>query len=109
MIFKQGSCAEELFEEMQNAQQESLIEEVGYNDRLVYAAMCALDDAAKSFERIGRKIRAEEVTAVMVSLAESNKDEPEIKSEGTSKDEAAKVFEFLGFKPEDLGLVDDTD
>jgi hypothetical protein len=106
MIFKQGSCAEELFEGMQNAQQEALVEEAQHQDQLVYAAMQALNDAAESFERAGRTIRAEEVTAVMVSLAEPKKDKP--KSKG-SKGDAAEVFKFLGFKPKDVGLADDNE
>jgi hypothetical protein len=72
MIFKQGSCEQELFEGMQNAQQESLIQEVQHQDQLVFAAMQELNNAAEAFERVGRKVRAEEVTAVMVSLAESS-------------------------------------
>lgn len=100
-MFKQGSCAEELFEGMQNAQQEALVEEAQHQDQLVYAAMQALNDAAESFERAGRTIRAEEVTAVMVSLAEAKKDKPK------ARDDAAEVFKFLGFKPKDVGLADD--
>jgi hypothetical protein len=95
MIFKQGSCAEELFEGMQNAQQETLLEESQKNEQLIYTAMQELNAAAKSFERIGRTARAEEVTAVMVSLAENN-DLTIDQTEDTSMEEAAKVFEFLG-------------
>ena len=106
MMFKRGSCADELFESMQDAQQEALLEEAQHHDQLVYAAMQALNDAADSFERMGRTARAEEVTAVMVSLADS-KDKPKAKKPKDSKSEAAKTFKFLGFKPKDLGLIDD--
>lgn len=106
MIFKRGSCAEELFDGMQDAQQQALVEESQQHDQLVFAAMQALNDAAESFERVGRTARAEEVTAVMVSLADST--EPKAKAK-SSKDEAAETFKFFGFKPKDLGLADDDD
>ena len=105
MIFKRGSCAEELFDGMQDAQQQALVEESQQHDQLVFAAMQALNDAAESFERVGRIARAEEVTAVMVSLADA-KPKAKVKS---SKDEAAETFKFFGFKPKDLGLADDDD
>ena len=105
MIFKQGSCAEELFEGMQNAQQEALVEESQQYDQLVFAAMQALNNAAESFERVGRTARAEEVTAVMISLADEN---PKAKVK-SSKYDAAETFKFFGFKPNDLGLADDED
>lgn len=105
MIFKRGSCAEELFDGMQDAQQQALVEESQQHDQLVFAAMQALNDAAESFERVGRTARAEEVTAVMVSLADS-KDKPKAKAR-SSKDDAAETFKFFGFKPKDLGLADD--
>jgi hypothetical protein len=105
MIFKQGSCAEELFEGMQNAKQEALVEESQQYDQLVFAAMQALNNAAESFERVGRTARAEEVTAVMISLAD---EKPKAKAK-SSKDDAAETFKFFGFKPKDLGLADDED
>jgi vacuolar-type H+-ATPase subunit B/Vma2 len=105
MIFKRGSCAEELFDGMQDAQQQALVEESQQHDQLVFAAMQALNNAAESFERVGRTARAEEVTAVMVSLAE---DKPKANTK-SSKDEAADTFKFFGFKPKDLGLADDDD
>jgi len=104
MIFKQGSCEQELFDGMQAAQQESLVEETQQHDQVVYAALQALNNAAECFERVGRTARAEEVTAVMVSLADSKTD---TSKKGNSKDEAAKVFKYFGFKPKDLGLADD--
>jgi hypothetical protein len=120
MIFKQGSCAEELFEGMQNAQQEALLEESQQYDQLVFAAMQALNNAAESFERVGRTARAEEVTAVMISLADSTSDveflpefnqkahvmrfysDPDYRKncenffDKTNKKEAENVFKFLG-------------
>ncbi|MCK9567740.1 hypothetical protein M0R72_02170 [Candidatus Pacearchaeota archaeon] len=104
MIFKQGSCEQELFDGMQEAQQDSLIEESQQHDQLVYAALEALNNAAECFERVGRTARAEEVTAVMVSLADTKKDKSK---KDNSKGEAAKVFKYFGFKPKDLGLADD--
>lgn len=103
MIFKQGSCEQELFDNMQNAQQEALIEEAQHQDQLVYAALQALNNAAECFERIGRTARAEEVTTVMISLAEFKNDYTNVVN---SKKEAAKVFEYFGFKPQDLGLAE---
>lgn len=108
MMFKRGSCADELFDSMQEAQQEAILEEVRHQDQLVYAAMQELNDAADSFERMGRTVRAEEVTAVMVSLAEL-KNKPKTKKINDSRSEAARTFKFLGFKPKDLGLIDDED
>ena len=105
MIFKQGSCEQELFEGMQDAQQESLIEEVQQHDQLVYAALQALNNAAECFERVGRTARAEEVTAVMISLADSTKDNSINRKQ--SKSEAAEVFKYFGFKPKDLGLAEE--
>jgi hypothetical protein len=105
MIFKQGSCEQELFEGMQEAQQDSLLEESQQHDQLVYAALQALNNAAECFERVGRTARAEEVTAVMVSLADTKQDKPK----GNSKGEVAEVFKYFGFKPKDLGLADDDD
>jgi hypothetical protein len=103
MIFKQGSCEQELFDGMQSAQQESLIEEAQQQDRLVFAAMQALNNAAESFERIGRSARAEEVTAVMVSLADGENN-VDVLSKNASNNEVLKVFEFFGFNPNELGF-----
>ena len=103
MIFKQGSCEQELFEGMQNTQQESLIQEAQHQDQLVFVAMQELNNAAEAFERVGRKARAEEVTAVMVSLAESSDNDIQ-ESQKTAKKEAAETFEFFGFDPKELGL-----
>ncbi len=104
MIFKQGSCEQELFEGMQEAQQEALVEEAQQHDQIIYAALQALNSAAECFERVGRTARAEEVTTVMVSLADSKMDRSK---NGSSKNEAAEVFRYFGFKPNDLGLSDD--
>jgi hypothetical protein len=104
MIFKQGSCEQELFDGMQEAQQDSLIEESQHHDQLVYAALQALNNAAECFERVGRTARAEEVTAVMISLASTQQDNPK---KDNSKGAAAEVFKYFGFKPNDLGLADD--
>ena len=120
MIFKRGSCAEELFDGMQNAQQQVLVEEDQQHDQLVFAAMQALNSAAESFERVGRVARAEEVTAVIISLADSASaveflpefnqkahvmrfySDPDYRKncenffDKTNKKEAENVFEFLG-------------
>jgi predicted RNA-binding protein with PIN domain len=103
MIFKQGSCEQELFEGMQEAQQEVILEEAQQRAQTIYAALELLNNAAECFERVGRKVRAEEVTTVMVSLADSS----EQQTLYNSKKEAADVFEFFGYKPKDLGLADD--
>lgn len=78
MIFKQGSCEQELFEGMQDAQQNVLIEEAQQHDQLVYAALQELNKAAECFERVGRTARAEEVTVVMVSLADSKPEQSKV-------------------------------
>jgi hypothetical protein len=70
MIFKQGSCADEVFDGMQSAMQAAIEKEDTHQEQLVYAAMQALNDAAQNFEMGGRSIRAAEVTEVMNSLAE---------------------------------------
>lgn len=106
MMFKIASCEEDLFNGMQQAQEEALLAEETKHDQLVLAAMQALNDAAESFERSGRTIRAEEVTAVMVSLADSKQNEIST-NKISSKKEAAKVFEFLGYKPEEIGFTKD--
>jgi len=102
MNFKQGSCADELFESMQNAQQEVIVKEAQQHDSLILQAMQALNDAAESFESVGRTARAAEVTAVMVSLSETK-----AKPKSKGKSDAAETFKFFGFKPKDLGLADD--
>ena len=66
------------------------------------SALQALNNAAECFERVGRTARAAEVTTVMISLADSKKDSKII----NSKKEAAKVVEYFGFKPKDLGLAE---
>lgn len=99
-IWKQGSCAEELFEGMQKAEVDTVEAEERQDEDLVVQAMEALNMAAESFERAGRTARAKEVTFVMMSLAKDNK-KPTSKKK-SSKDEAKKVMMFFGFKPEDL-------
>jgi hypothetical protein len=103
MIFKQGSCEQELFEGMQAAQQEVIIKEDQQHDQLVYAALESLNKAAECFESIGRTARAEEVTTVMISLADS-KNNPTQRRD--SKKEAAELFKYFGYKPKDLGLAE---
>lgn len=102
MIFKQSSCADELFEGMKKIQDESIIAEESKDDQLLIKAMEALDSAAKSFEKAGNKERAKEVTAVMMSLAEGKEQES---PEDSESDEVKKVFMFFGFSPEDLGAL----
>jgi asparagine synthetase B (glutamine-hydrolysing) len=104
MIFKQGSCADELFEGMQAAEQEALAKEDSQYERLVFSALQELNAAAESFERAGRAVRAEEVTSVMVALANGKK--PEKKK---STKEEKKVFRFYGFGAKDLSHADDED
>jgi hypothetical protein len=103
MIFKQGSCEQELFEGMQQAQQDTLTEEIQQQGQSIYEALQLLNNAAECFERVGRISRAEEVTAVMISLADSKIDKSE---KSKSKNEAAEVFKYFGFKPKDLGLAE---
>lgn len=99
-MWKQGSCAEELFEGMQEAEVEAVEADKRHDETIVVQAMEALKAAAESFERAGRTARAKEVTLVMMSLAKDNK-KPTSKKK-SSKDEAKKVMMFFGFKPEDL-------
>ena len=110
MMFKQESCAQELFEGMQKAQDQAVTDEDSKTDRLVMEAMQELEQAALGFERNNRVSRAKEVTAVMMSLA--GEDVPEVLDlqdkdvddarAKPNKAEAIKVFRFFGFGPEDL-------
>jgi hypothetical protein len=95
-----GSFEQELMEGMENAQLQSVASEEQREESLIVNAMQELNAAAESFERSGRTVRAKEVTAVMVSLADDDK-KPSPKNT-SSKDEAKKVFMFFGFGPEDL-------
>jgi hypothetical protein len=105
MIFKQGSCEEELFEGMQNAQQEAIVAEDQQYERLILAAMEELNAAAECFEKAGRTARAAEVTTVMIALADSKK---KTKPSG-KKSEMIKMFKNFGFTPKDLGYASDED
>jgi hypothetical protein len=114
MMFKQESCAQELFEGMQKAQDQAVTDEDSKTDRLVMEAMQELEIAALGFERNNRVSRAKEVTAVMMSLAQEEGEDIALVLEGLqendvddarakpNKAEAIKVFRFLGFSPEDL-------
>lgn len=99
-----NSFEQELMNNMENAQMQTLAAEEQYNESLIVKAMQELNYAAESFERAGRTARAQEVTAVMVSLAEGKKEKAPKKN--SSKDEAKKVFMFFGFSPEDLKGLD---
>jgi hypothetical protein len=101
MIFKQGSCADELYDSMDKAQLEAVAKEEQREGELILEAMRELNAAAECFEKAGRTARAKEVTQVMMSLAEDNDDSDE-KPKKTSEDEVRKVFMFFGFGPEDL-------
>lgn len=101
MIFKQGSCADEVFDGMQSAIQASIEKEDTHQEQLVYAAMQALNEAAQSFEMGGRSIRAAEVTEVMNSLAEY-KEQP-LQKEAADSD-LVEMFKFLGYEPKEIGL-----
>lgn len=114
MMFKLESCAQELFEGMQSAQEQAFIDESSKNDRLVMEAMQELEIAARGFESNNRISRAKEVTAVMMSLAQEENEDVALVLEGLqdkdvddakakpNKAEALKVFRFFGFSPEDL-------
>ena len=99
MIFKQGSCEQELLEGMEKAQLEAVAEEGNKTHQLFLEAMQELNAAAESFEKAGRVSRAKEVTQVMMSLADDDSDE---ETEKSDKDEVEKVFMFFGFGPDDL-------
>ena len=104
MIFKQGSCEEELIEEMEKAQLDAVAKEEQHQELLILRAMEELNAAAESFERTGRKVRAKEVTAVMMTLA-NDKEKKELKKNDKNS-EVKKVFMFFGFGPEDLEGLD---
>lgn len=106
MIWKQGSCEQELFEGMKIAEQKAIVAEDSSKQSLIIQAMEALNSAAQSFERSGRISRAKEITTVMVSLANSDVNEAKDKKPKSSKEEAKKVFMFFGFGPEDLKGLD---
>jgi hypothetical protein len=105
-MFKRCSCADELFDSMQDAQRDFILKEDLHNDQLIYEAMQALNNAAETFEKMGCLSRAEEVTAVMVSLSESECNQSIKRSNGFDS-EAMEVFRLLGFEPKDLGLIDE--
>ncbi len=105
MIFKRGSCEQELFEGMQEAQVEAVAEERYKNQQLFLEAMQELNAAAESFEKAGRVSRAKEVTQVMMSLADDTNETDD--SEKSDMDEVKKVFMFFGFGPDDLKGLDD--
>jgi hypothetical protein len=71
MIFKQASCADEIFEEMQNVQNENLVKEASHNDLLVIKAMEELNLAAQYFDKIGQTKHAIEITKLF-SLLDNN-------------------------------------
>lgn len=104
MIFKQESSSQELFDSMEKAQIDAVLEEEDHDNRLIFEAMNELNAAAQSFEKQGRKARAHEVTALMVSLAENSDDYDDAEAEevDAEDDEVKKVFMFFGFEPEDL-------
>jgi hypothetical protein len=106
MIWKQGSSEQELFEGMQHAQEAVVVAEDEREAKLILAALEELNAAAESFERAGRVVRAQEVTAVMMSLAKDENRKKSKRDKVSSKDEARKVFMFFGFGPEDLKGLD---
>jgi uncharacterized FAD-dependent dehydrogenase len=111
-MWKQGSCEQELFEGMQKAEEHTAEAEENQEQKLIVEAMEALNAAAESFERAGRKERAKEVTVVMMSLAKKDKEKDKDKASSkkkSSKDEVKKVFKFFGFGPEDLEGLDSSD
>ena len=103
-IFKQGSLEQELFDGMQQAQDEAIVQEETSQERMILQAMEHLNNAAETFETSGSKVRASEVTELMTALAKGEKKSKSKKS--SSKDEAKKVFMFFGFSPEDLKGLD---
>jgi|SRR5690606_1857303 len=102
MIWKQASFEQELFEGMQKAELDAVVQEEQHDSLSILQAMEELNAAAQSFESCGRTERAKEVTAVMMSLAEGKKPQ----SKKSNKDEVKKVFMFFGFSPEDLEGID---
>ena len=99
-----GSFEQELMEGMERAQLQYVASEEQHEDSLIVRAMEELNAADESFERAGRTARSKEVTAVMMSLADDDKESKPKKE--TSKDEARKVFMFFGFGPKDLEGLD---
>lgn len=99
-MWKVGSCEQELFEGMKSAEVEAVEKEEMSNDSNFLEALEELNAAAECFERAGKIIRAQEITALMMSLASDKKPKP--KKNVSSKDEAKKVFMFFGFSPKDL-------
>jgi hypothetical protein len=104
-FWETGSFEQELLDGMEKAQLQSIASDEQYENTRIVKAMEELNAAAECFERAGRTIRAKEVTAVMISLAEDNK-ETESKENNSSEDEVKKVFMFFGFSPEDLKGLD---
>jgi hypothetical protein len=96
MIFKQASSENELFEGMQQAEEEASIQEEGHTDSLIYEALQNLDLAAKAFEEIGMAKEAQSTTRLMVKIASGKRDSNQ------SIEEAKQVFSFFGFNQSDL-------
>lgn len=101
-FWETGSFEQELMTGMENAQLEAVATDEQRENARIVQAMEALNAAAEGFERAGRVTRAQEVTAVMMSLAEDNERKKSKKKNTSSKDEAKKVFMFFGFGPDDL-------
>lgn len=72
MIFKQASCADEIFETMQNVQNEMIVKEASHNGLLVVNAMEELNLAAQYFEKIGQTKQAKEITEIFTLLVNND-------------------------------------
>jgi|SRR5271157_53091 len=109
-VWKQDSVLEEIMQSMESNQLEAIAEEENQESKLILLAMQELNAAAESFENAGRKTRATEVTAIMMSLAnEEDRDDakkmPKPWSKQQSKNEAKKTFKMFGFGKKDLNDV----
>lgn len=107
--WNQGSCEDELMQEMQQMQLKKVASDDNRPNQIIVEAMQELNAAAECFERVGRTERAKEVTAVMLDLSKNSaekKTKPSSKKKTTSNTEAKKVMMFFGFSPEDLKGLD---
>lgn len=109
-IWKQASVLDEIMQGMESNQLEAVAKEENKENELILLAMQELNAAAESFENAGKKARAAEVTAVMMSLADDEDRNDSKKTQKPwnkqkSKNEARETFKMFGFSDKDLNDV----
>ena len=111
MMWKEGSCENELFENMKKAEIDSYTKEYNQRYEMISLALDELNQAAVLFEEAGNTSRAAEVINLIHSFASESSVEEEVLedkndikewNEGKRKSEAKKVFKFFGFNSDDI-------